>query len=32
MNAQPFFRPAIAEAKKNFNKNWSVQIQKEYRK
>ena len=32
MKAQPFFRPAIAEAKKNFNKNWSVQIQKEYKK
>ena len=30
--AKPFFRPAIAEAKKNFNKNWSAQIQKEYRK
>jgi HK97 gp10 family phage protein len=32
MKPQPFFRPAIAEAKKNFNKNWSVQIRKEYRK
>lgn len=32
MKAQPFFRPAIAEAKKKFKKNWSVQIQKEYRK
>ena len=32
MKAQPFFRPSIEESIERFKKNWSVQIQKEYRK
>ena len=32
MKAQPFFEPSIREAIKRFEENWSVQIQKEYRK
>ena len=32
MKAQPFFEPSIKEAIKRFEENWSVQIQKEYRK
>ena len=30
--AKPFFEPSIREAIKRFEDNWSVQIQKEYRK
>jgi len=32
MKAQPFFEPSIQESIKRFKDNWSVQIQKEYRK
>lgn len=32
MKAQPFFEPSIEESIKRFKDNWSVQIQKEYRK
>tara|TARA_Y100000768_G_scaffold5937_1_gene4201 strand:- start:3079 stop:3447 length:369 start_codon:yes stop_codon:yes gene_type:complete len=32
MKAKPFFEPSIKESIKRFKDNWSVQIQKEYRK
>ena len=32
MKAQPFFEPSIQESIKRFKDNWSVQIQKEYRR
>tara|TARA_Y100001972_G_scaffold15299_1_gene16108 strand:+ start:958 stop:1326 length:369 start_codon:yes stop_codon:yes gene_type:complete len=32
MKGKPFFEPSIREAIKRFKDNWSVQIQKEYRK
>ena len=32
MKAQPFFEPSIQESIKRFKDNWSVEIQKQYRK
>ena len=32
MKAQPFFEPSIQESIKIFKDNWSVEIQKQYRK